>query len=750
MSNRNGVWSLPAQYQAIADQDWTMAPGAPTGVSASAGNAQAEVSFTAPTFAGIPGTITQFKVTSSSGQTATGSASPITVTGLTNGNAVTFTAQAQNAIGLGKASDASSSVTPLAEVISGLFSTFLYTGTGSSAQTITNNIDLTKGGLVWVKHRSLSASHILTDSERGVQYLRSDTTDGQINQSLITNFVSTGFTANGDSQNYANDNGEDYVSWTFGKQPKFFDVVTYTGTGVNRTISHDLGSTPGMIIVKRTDTTSDWAVYHRGANSGTNPATKFIRLNLDNAESGNAGYWNNTEPTDSVFSVGSNAATNSNGGTYVAYLFAHNNSDGGFGLDQDADIIKCGYYTGNGSASGPTVTLGFEPQWLMIKRTDTGGAGYNWFIFDAMRGMPVGGADQYLSANLSDAEAGSSERFKITPTGFQLASTSGSFNASGGTYIYMAIRRPDMSTPTSASDVFAVDTRNSTGDGNEPGYRSTFPVDMVVLRKDMTQNGGETHVINRLTGNKYLKTYDNNSESSDSAYVLDYMNGFNSDTSTKTDRIAWMWKRARGYFDVVAYTGTGSARTISHNLGAVPEMMWVKRRSGTRSWFVYHSALGNTGRIKLDTTDAGATGYGDWNSTTPTSSVFSVGSGTNTNGNGETYIAYLFATVAGVSKVGSYTGDGSTSKNIDCGFTNSAKFVMIRRTDAGGGWIVWDTTRGLSTAAADPYLYFDSQAAETQNASFDVDPYSAGFNIGGDAGYINASGGSYIFYAIAA
>ena len=75
---------------------------------------------------------------------------------------------------------------------------------------------------------------------------------------------------------------------------------------------------------------------------------------------------------------------------------------------------------------------------------------------------------------------------------------------------------------------------------------------------------------------------------------------------------------------------------------------------------------------------------------------------------------------------------------------------MIRRTDAGGGWIVWDTTRGLSTAAADPYLYFDSQAAETQNASFDVDPYSAGFNIGGDAGYINASGGSYIFYAIAA
>ena len=149
MSNRNGVWSLPAQYQAIADQDWTMAPGAPTGVSATAGSTQADVSFTAPTFAGIPGTITQFKVTSSSGQTATGSSSPITVTGLTNGNAVTFTAQAQNAIGLGKASDASSSVTPLAEVISGLFSTHLYTGTsdtGSEDQTIVNGINLSGKG----------------------------------------------------------------------------------------------------------------------------------------------------------------------------------------------------------------------------------------------------------------------------------------------------------------------------------------------------------------------------------------------------------------------------------------------------------------------------------------------------------------------------------------------------------------------------------------------------------------------------
>ena len=217
MSNRNGVWSLPAQYQAIADQDWTMAPGAPTGVSATAGNAQAEVSFTAPTFAGIPGTITQFKVTSSSGQTATGSSSPITVTGLTNGNAVTFTAQAQNAIGLGKASDASSSVTPLAEVLSGLFSTHLYDGTGSN-QTITNGVNLSgKGGMVWIKGRNATSDHALVDTVRGgANSIASNTTDAQRTDGAYgVTFNSNGFTSTGGNLNV---NGREQVSWTFRKE----------------------------------------------------------------------------------------------------------------------------------------------------------------------------------------------------------------------------------------------------------------------------------------------------------------------------------------------------------------------------------------------------------------------------------------------------------------------------------------------------------------------------------------------------
>ena len=121
MSNRQGVWSLASHFQAIGDTNWLMPPGVPTSVSATAGNTEAAVAFTAPSFAGVPGTITGFKVTSSEGETATGSSSPITVTGLTNGTAHTFTVQAQNSTGFGGASSATSSVTPLNPI--GLYNT---------------------------------------------------------------------------------------------------------------------------------------------------------------------------------------------------------------------------------------------------------------------------------------------------------------------------------------------------------------------------------------------------------------------------------------------------------------------------------------------------------------------------------------------------------------------------------------------------------------------------------------------------
>jgi hypothetical protein len=178
--------------------------------------------------------------------------------------------------------------------------------------------------------------------------------------------------------------------------------------------------------------------------------------------------------------------------------------------------------------------------------------------------------------------------------------------------------------------------------------------------------------------------------------------------------------------------------------------MIVKSRSADGYWPVYSAAIGNDYILSLDTTAAkDGPGAPQWNSTTPTASVFSLGSSSGANANGTTFVAYLFATCAGVSKVGSYTGTGTgTTLQVNCGFTAGSRFVLIKRTDSTGDWYVWDSARGI-IAGNDPYLLLNSTAAEVTNTDY-VDTYSAGFEISSTApAGINASGGTYIFLAIA-
>jgi hypothetical protein len=218
--------------------------------------------------------------------------------------------------------------------------------------------------------------------------------------------------------------------------------------------------------------------------------------------------------------------------------------------------------------------------------------------------------------------------------------------------------------------------------------------------------------------------------------------------------INWMFGRAPGFFDEVCYSGDFTNRQQAHNLGAVPEMMIVKARTGAtaQSWDVYHAALGASAYLRLDQTDAVASSTWPFNGTTPTSSLFYVGipGGGNyagTNAAGYTYVAYLFATCPGVSKVGSYTGNGTTQA-IACGFTGGARFVLIKRTDSTGGWYVYDTARGMTTLT-DPYLFLNSTAAEVATLG-SVTTTTGGFTV--DAAVlaaINTNAASYIFLAIA-
>jgi len=624
--------------------------------------------------------------------------------------------------------------------IEDVFSTYLYTGTGST-QTITNGIDLAgEGGLVWIKARTEVQGSVLYDTERGAE------------KSLISNSNSaegtlsgvSAFNVDGYSLNAAfNSSSQNYASWTFRKAPRFFDVVTYTGDGTTgRQISHNLDHTVGMMILKETSSSGYWGVYHRSVDS-TSPEDYVLLLNSTAAKIDEQFFINDTAPTSTHFTVGASAASggdfNTLGQTYVAYLFAHDplgpSGDGSDGL------IACGSYTNDGSGNA-AINIGWEPQFVILKNAS---GTSSWLMYDNMRGMPVGTGDKMLAANTSSAEI-DLDIIDPTATGFNVTSSTPS-----ATYIYIAIRRGPMREPTSGTEVFAVGYRNQDGDGVAPGFTSGWPVDMAIRRPVTSTTNNE--VVSRMTGNtRYLRTNTTDSENGTTGYDLDYQLGWFDTATTNVNDYSWMFRRAPGFFDVVAYTGDGTAgRTVSHNLGVAPEMMIFKRRDTVDNWAVYHVGVDAVSPedyyLSLDRTNARAANLVYFFDTPPESTEFTLGGNGDVNASSSTYISYLFATLAGVSKVGSYTGNG-TSQTIDCGFTSGARFILIKRADSTGDWYVWDTARGI-VSGNDPHLSLNTTAAQvTTNDT--IDPDSSGFIVNQVAATnVNVSSASYIYLAIA-
>ena len=315
------------------------------------------------------------------------------------------------------------------------FNTVLYTGTGA-VQDI-NNVGFSPD-FVWIKARDSAQNHYLADSVRsGNKYLYSNGTSAELTTADGITFESNGFQMK-NTGNVTNGSGLDYVAWCWdagsstvsntdgtitssvrANPATGFSIVTYTGTGANATVGHGLGSAPDMIIVKNRDNTKAWLVYH-SANTAE-PETDYLVLNDTVATADNIIAWNDTAPTSSVFSLGTSQSSNESGNGHVAYCFS-----------EVAGYSKFGSYTGNGSTSGPTVTTGFRPAFVLIKNASTGGL--SWVINDNTRGE---GKD--LSPNVSSAESTPSPaRLTFTDTGFNLISSANSVNQSGATHIYMA------------------------------------------------------------------------------------------------------------------------------------------------------------------------------------------------------------------------------------------------------------------------------------------------------------------------
>ena len=416
-----------------------------------------------------------------------------------------------------------------------------------------------------------------------------------------------------------------------------------------------------------------------------------------------------------------------------------------FGEDQNKSIMKCGTYIGNGSATGNEVDIGFEPQYILIKRIDTT---ETWDVYDSMRGIATSHNDQTLRPDSSALEY-SYSRIDLTPRGFIPMTDNNYTNADGGDYIYFCVRRPDgvVGKPAEAgTDVFNI--VNGDTDGVDPFFKNIgFPVDLGLFKKktDASHNWGMSQ---RLTQTYYLSASDNRSENYNSHQMFDYMSAWNSGTDTGGGYFTYAWKRHAG-FDVVTWSGTNSSVVRRHNLGRTPEMIWYKNRSSARDWKVYHKGL-NGGTypedydVELNTANGQASNTNYMTSTAPTSTTFVAGNDDDTNGSGSNYIAMLFASVSGISSVGSYTGSGSSAtQTITIGF--QPRFVMIKDYTGGSNpWYVMDTLRGWASGD-DKQLMLDSTSAELTNDW--GAPTSTGFTVTGNGINNNSSTNKYIYYA---
>ena len=331
------------------------------------------------------------------------------------------------------------------------FQVKLWTGNATTRTIDLDNNATMQPDFSWIKSRSNTFENYWENSTNGTnKYLRSNSSAAEETGTVIT-YNSTGFGIGSGAEN--NTNATTNVGWFWkangGTTASFtesgnnpggthqanttagFSIVAYTGTGGAGTVSHGLSATPRVIMVKRTSGVADWNVYH--ASNTSAPETDYLVLNTEAATSDNT-RWNDTAPTTSVFSVGTDDAVNGDASTYLAFVFA-----------EKQGYSKFGSYVGNGNADGAFIYTGFKPAWIMVKNiTDSG---VSWMIQDHKRDIdnPV---HHRLKANDPAAEASNINQMDFLSNGFKCRVNDSSWNLSGKTYIYMAFAEHPFTTST--------------------------------------------------------------------------------------------------------------------------------------------------------------------------------------------------------------------------------------------------------------------------------------------------------------
>ena len=646
------------------------------------------------------------------------------------------------------------------------FNTVLYDGDGGT-KAITGvgfQPDLT-----WIKQRSGSASHSLQDTVRGAgqsKNIYSDNTasEGTYGQfGYLSAFNTDGFTVVRGSGSHTNASSSTYASWNWkaggaavtnpqgdtasqisANPDAGFSIVTHTSSMISsQTFGHGLSSTPKIVISKVRNIADSWWVFMPDVIGSTN----VLELNAS-AAARSVGLTFNAN--DTTFNI----QWTSSSYDFLHYCFA-----------EVEGFSKFGSYTGTG-ASGNSIVTGFEPAFLLVKRTDSGD---NWLVFDNKRN-PSAPVNLALIPNSSSAEQTGNlgNGFSFLSNGFEVVSTDSGVNANGGSYIFMAFAADPTTVEPTLEDSF--NTVTYTGNGTTKSITSLdFQPDLVWAKSRTSTNFH--YITDSVRGvNKVIYSNASNAEDADPNGLSSFnSNGFTVGTSGgwngANDYVAWCWKAAEipainnngsissvvsanpaAGFSIVSYTGTGANGSFGHGLSAAEMVIIKSRDQSTRNWITHFSSLGAGAYMSLNLTSENATSTARINTTTST--VVNIGTSANVNLNGDRLIAYCFHSVDGFSKIGSYVGS-SASNSIVTGFEPA--FVMIKRTNlAGGRWIMVDNKRGDGGFNVAKILNAQDSLAEFTASTYGINFNSNGFSIpAGASGNINSANNTYVYMAFA-
>ena len=675
------------------------------------------------------------------------------------------------------------------------FNTALYTG-NATARSISVGF---QPDFTWIKDMTTGYSHALIDAVRGPDWeLNSnDTTAEYYEANGLTAFTSTGFNL-GTLQYSYNKTSSNYASWNWkgggapsatnsagaGNAPTSgsvmidgsastatlagdvaatkisanttlgYSMVEFTnGASGTSTIAHGLDTAPEFIMLKQTDAATNWVVYNVNGGAG-----KTLILNGTNTYSADvpASQWGSV-PTSTVFTVTNNSSLTNASSPHIAYCFA-----------SKAGLSKVGSFTGNGTSS-KIIETGFRVGWVMLKNTTTNG--YKWYMLDDKRG-----GSSRLYANDYSSAVTNSTIVKFLENGFEVVTSDAEVNKSGDTIVYLAFASDSTATtPSLASSFSAV---NNTSPSTNQAIAAGFTPDMAWIKGTITSptswgqydtiRGSGWSLQSDNTGGDYDYSGHPNGdlamEWTSTGYTTPPVTNANICTSSG-DFINYFWKagglgsinttgtitgivsaNAAAGVSVVKYIGNNtSGATIGHGLNAAPNAMIVKRLDSSGDWDVYHSSLGATKYMILDTNQAVLTASNIWNDTAPTSTVFSVGNHASVNASGGSYIAYLFTSITGFCSIGSYTGNNPTAVSVNLGF--NPDLLIVKNTTNAADWTTYDKQRS-PTGNFDDIIYLNLTDAQATTGGNWATPTATGFTTNSSGGsLVNENGSTFAYIA---